>query len=368
MKKRKDGRYMSKIYLSISDGKPQYKYVYGSSPKEVEKKIKEIKSQLDRGLDPNRSYTFKECVDVLIKSKESSMQPYALKTLIFRLQPFLVLGDKELDKIQKSEIQPILDELSHNNPHTGKSSSHTTASRYLNACSQVFECGIENRWTDYNPCKYVSVPRGLGKRETRALSAEERKWIEETPHRAQTAAMLMLYSGLRKGEATALTWDDVDLKEHTILVNKSYDFKNCVVKTPKTKAGERIVSIPQILVDYLKKEPRTSKYVVHMKNNQKMTKGAWWRMWDSYMMDLDKKYGSGVKQKGAYVFSIEPFTIHELRHTFCTMMYFAGVDILTAKQQMGHSNINTTLGIYSHLDAQFKKKSISKLDAFLGVK
>lgn len=47
------------------------------------------------------------------------------------------------------------------------------------------------------------------------------------------------------------------------------------------------------------------------------------------------------------------------------MLYMAGVDILTAKEQLGHANISTTLEIYTHLDKQFKRKSMNKLDNYL---
>ena len=62
---------------------------------------------------------------------------------------------------------------------------------------------------------------------------------------------------------------------------------------------------------------------------------------------------------------IPNITAHWLRHTFATMLYFAGVDLLTAKEQLGHSDIKTTLEIYTHLDNQFKRKSMDKLDRYL---
>ena len=64
--------------------------------------------------------------------------------------------------------------------------------------------------------------------------------------------MLMLYSGLRRGEATALTWADVDLNTGTISVTKSAEMINGKphIKTTKTEAGIRIVRIPQVLIDF----------------------------------------------------------------------------------------------------------------------
>ena len=47
------------------------------------------------------------------------------------------------------------------------------------------------------------------------------------------------------------------------------------------------------------------------------------------------------------------------------MLYMAGVDVLTAKELLGHTDIKTTLGIYTHLDAKFKTKSVDKLNAYL---
>ena len=54
---------------------------------------------------------------------------------------------------------------------------------------------------------------------------------------------------------------------------------------------------------------------------------------------------------------IDAFTPHQLRHTFCTLMYFAGVDVMTARDQMGHkAHLGHSLAIYTALDKKFKKK------------
>ena len=108
----------------------------------------------------------------------------------------------------------------------------------------MFEYAIENRAVDFNPCRYVKIPKAAKTSERRALTPEERKWVEEMPHRAQLPAMLMMYSGLRKGEVTALLWSDIDFKNHTITVSKSYDFKQGRIKEPKTASGVRVVSVP----------------------------------------------------------------------------------------------------------------------------
>jgi integrase len=97
-------------------------------------------------------------------------------------------------------------------------------------------------------------------------------------------------------------------------------------------------------------------------------------MWSSYLLDINIQHGdfspfqnqvnSKFDPKGI-PFVIPNITPHWLRHTYATMLYFAGVDILTAKDQLGHADIKTTLNIYTHLDQQYKRKSMEKLNVFL---
>jgi integrase len=83
------------------------------------------------------------------------------------------------------------------------------------------------------------------------LNEEERNRVMEFEHRAKPSAMLMMLSGLRRGEATALQWNDIDFTNNKISVSKSYNFKTKEIKAPKNGKA-RVVSVPQILIDYLK--------------------------------------------------------------------------------------------------------------------
>jgi len=81
-------------------------------------------------------------------------------------------------------------------------------------------------------------------------------------------------------------------------------------------------------------------------------------MWNSYLIDLNLKYGypnahiskfDPTIEKGSLTFKIERFTPHYLRHTFATLLYLQGVDMVTAKQILGHADIQTTVNIYTDL-------------------
>ena len=101
-----------------------------------------------------------------------------------------------------------------------------------------------------------------------------------------------------------------------------------------------------------------------------MTEDSWKRLYQSYMLDMNIEYGFGgnLNKHANNVkipMVIKTFTPHELRHTFCTIMFEAGIDALTAKEQMGHADIQTTLSIYTHLSTQHKESQVNKLDEFL---
>jgi integrase len=144
--------------------------------------------------------------------------------------------------------------------------------------------------------------------------------------------------------------------------------------TAKTGAGMRIIDIPQKLVDFLKTEKREGLYACVNTKGAMHTESSWRRMWESYLADMNMQYGDfgpfvkRPKSKfdpAGVPFVIPKITPHWLRHTFCTLLYLAGVDVLTAMKQMGHADIKTTMQIYTHLDAKHRRKAMNKLDDFL---
>lgn len=72
-----------------------------------------------------------------------------------------------------------------------------------------------------------------------------------------------------------------------------------------------------------------------------------------------------MKAPGAEQTSIQEITAHYLRHTYATLLYLSGVDVLTAAKLLGHSNVKTTIAIYTHLDDLMLSKSVDKLDSYL---
>ena len=366
-----DGRYRVRVYLGVKDGKKQYKSVYGKTQKEADRKAEELKVSLRKGIDVSASNdSFKTWANYWLTSKKYEVSADRYSTLLSRSALWIdALNTAQISQIKPFELQTILFSIAAKNPYTGEPMARKTIRGYVQVINAIFDFAIDNRVIDYNPANKLKIPQTAPPAETRrALTEQERQRVMEFEHRAKPSAMLMMLSGLRRGEATALQWNDIDFENNRIFVTKSYNFKTKDFKAPKNGKA-RVVTVPKVLIDYLKTLPRNSLFVLTNSSGKMMTDDAWKRLYQSYMYDMNLEYGFNGKAPSKFSpikvpMMIAPFTPHELRHTFCTTMFEAGVDALAAKEQMGHSDIQTTLSIYTHLSSKHKELQLDKLDAF----
>jgi integrase len=376
-KKRKDGRYKTSIYLGRDEnGDKKYKQVYATSPAELKDKEAEVRHQLGLGLDmlAGRDAFDRWADDFLrIKATEGISDKQADHYRVSAEWWKTFLQGYEISDVRPDDIERGLLKL-------GETRAKRTVQFYRSTIRQIMERASE-RVIPYNPEHKVKLKKDVGRPQNtrRALTAEEQQWIWDTPGRGQAVAVIMMLSGLRRGELSAMTWNDIDTKAGTIRVNKSIEYLSDgtphLKMVTKTEAGMRTVDIPQKLCEYLDAMPKDSALVVHTQAGGIMTESAWVKLWSSYMRQLNIKYGSGIVKHQdepgrpgpkTYEMTIPPITMHWLRHTFCTLLYLAGVDVVQACAEMGHADVSTTLKIYTHLDSVHKRKSVDKLDAYLG--
>ncbi|ANN30738.1 integrase [Bacillus thuringiensis serovar coreanensis] len=149
----------------------------------------------------------------------------------------------------------------------------------------------------------------------------------------------LYYSGARKGELLALTWEDVNFEEKIININKT-DY-NRQITLPKTKASNRTIMLPSLIIDLLKilkeqatvKNPIKSDYVVFGEFYNSIATST-----------LDMKYNKYVITAG-----VKRILLHEFRHSHASYLINKGVSPLVVAQRLGHSDVATTLNTYSHL-------------------
>ncbi len=342
-KPRADGRYSGKVYL----GNGKYKYVYGKSEREVKDKLAELRVTINKGVDLSQSTDLSFWIDRFLSREEQKLTPEWFSTCAARADLWKDrLGDRDITKLNTADLEDVLLELARRNPKTGKPSSKKTLTEYRNIISRVFSFAIQNRVLSFDPTKYLTVEKTAKITHRDAITDAQINLIRNTPHPAQLPCLIMIFAGLRLGELAALTWSDVDLNAATILVNKSYNFRSGVIKSPKTAAGTRTVPIPPPLMEILQSAPRVSLLVAPN------GKTRWtYSVWIYHLEQYSKRLGF-------------PVSAHVLRHTCCTLYYEAGIDVLTAQRWMGHADPSTTMKIYTHLRNQKEAANISKLAAF----
>lgn len=378
-KKRPDGNYSKQITIGRKpDGKPVRKTIYSRTLRELEAKAAEYRQQLERGtLSSNEKATFGELAEIWLKEYKPTVEINTRKMYASLLKNHLLptLAMTKLKDLKPHHLQSIINRLAE------KGYAEKTLRKIKVTASQIMELAVTNDMLFRNAFSRVEIPHTKGE-ERRALTPTETALITSTyaGHRMGLPALLMLYCGLRRGELVALTWGDIDLKAKVVKVNKSafFDGNASQLKDPKSKAGMRSVPIPDILVPILKGRRAASLMVCPSAKGQMMSQNAFKRAWESYWRYLNIQAGGSNKKRGKNVngkptwipavHAIENITPHMLRHSYATALYDAGVDVKSAQKFMGHSDIETTLKIYTHLSEQKEQTAIDALNAHLGQK
>ncbi len=363
--------YCTKIYIGTdSIGRKKYKKLKAKTKNELDKRVLQLKQQLEEGLDVFRATdTLEQWIERYIDYLEGEVnsgnyQEYEWKTIKARLRFFLDYSGGRLSRaricdILPVHIQPAINSLFQRNPATNKPSSKRTIERYLRSLGNVFEYARKQRAYNFcNPCDDVKVPKNAKKNKRVPLNNRTIQLVLTTEHRARVAACILMLTGIRRGELTALTWADVDLKNKVIYINKSYCFKSLTIKPPKTEAGIREIPISDYLVEILKEEKKKSRseYVIEKASGGIMTEQAWKVMFESYMLALEAEDQKAMNAEAIIDTKnrFKKFTIHQLRHTYCSLLQWSGVDMKTAQELMGHSEMRVTADTYTQGNEELK--------------
>ena len=358
-KKRKDGLYRVDITVGIlPDGRYKRKSLYAKTIRELEDKIQTVKEDSQKGItsEKARKMTFEQLSNVWLENftPNVSERGRCQYKALFRLYINPEFGAINIRILKNIDLQRLLNSMAKN----GSSRSQLKKIKML-SCA-VLNLAEENGIIAKNVFKHAKLPE-VEQKIRQPLTDEQKTLILQywSGHRMGIPALIMLLCGLRRGEILALQWSDVDLTNKQIIIDKAVAFENnshAIIKKPKTAAGKRVVEIPEILVSILRQCPKPSIYVCPSAKGVIMSYTAFVRAWKSYMLYLSH-CDNGQ--------NIQPFTPHQLRHTYATMLYSAGVDVLTAQKLMGHSDIKITMGIYTHLAEEKRKRSIAALDKYM---
>ena len=272
------------------------------------------------------------------------------------------LGERNISELGRREIQEFLTQQKKDgNMRNGEKLSATSTNMMLSVLNLAFEYACDMEYIEENPCVRVRRTKAETKK-IEAFTVEEQRAIECEISRSDDkwlhGILLCLYTGLRIGELLGLTWDDVDFSKGIIKITKTvYREKDgngiwqLYVDTPKTKASDRIIPLPEYIVYMLRQDYETAQtpYVVENKKGERMSIRSYQYIFEK----LTERAG------------VRKLNFHALRHTFATRAIECGMDIKTVADIMGHQNASITLNRYAHCMLDHKIEMMQKLPRVL---
>lgn len=297
----------------------------------------------------NTDMTFKELYTQYYAYQEDKVKYTTLKTYRDRIKYMQLLDKVKLKNLGVKHYELWRKEISKENISTSyKNEIQKFVKIVLNWGSKMYNFDFRDF---YNKITNFSDPTEI-KKEMEFYTLEEfQKFISnENDIKFKCLYETLYYCGLRKGEARALTWEDIDFEEKSLRVNKnivsigSESSPYYSVTTPKTKSSIRTIPIPDILLNDLKMLLNSDKKVYGFKKD--------WFIFGRDIPITNSKVrchkNSLCKKAG-----LKQIRIHDFRHSCASLLINNGANITMVAKYLGHTKIDETLNTYSHM---FKNK------------
>lgn len=368
--KRADKRWSGYVSLGKDEnGKLIRKTVYGKTREEVVYKLYRIKGGLSENL---KSEINELSIGYLMEQWLLTFKRFSTSPITFwgnyrsfqnHIQPNI--GSLKINEVSKIHVQEILNNLAL------KNYSSKTINKIKQLISAFFDFCVDECILNKNPIGKIRIKDTYDCNKYKALTKEERMKLIEAFNTdiyylyIRPLAYVMLFAGLRKGEAFALKWKNIDFENNEISVlasvkdepkidkNGKYLGRFWAVGDTKTYYGRRIVP----MIDFLKEE-LLRWYEWQKSKNKKYAERDTFLFSDN---DLSFKHFNSSKatfQKFLKRHNIRQFSWHSLRHTFATMLMETGINPKIVQGLMGHSNVKTTLMIYNNINDDYVKSAI----------
>lgn len=357
MHQRKDGRWEDTVFIN---GKR--KHFYGLTKSEVKKKMAAYTEAVQHGP------TVSDALDSWLEYKEDKVSPKTYegyKAPAARIKS--TLGSQYCRELSPAQVQAFV------NGVAAQGFKRTSVQRPLDILRMLFDWLITtDSGVVVNPCVAVRLPSGLKQERRELISREDVDRIKagvSLPF--GLFAFLLMYTGLRKGEALALT--DADFSDGSISVSKSLSWINNrpTIKQPKTAAGVRSVPVLSPLRAVL---PKWKGYLFSADGGRApLTETEFRSRWEGYCkaaglcdVQIIEHKSSGQNNRDYVREECTPRIVpHQLRHEFATLCLDAGLDAADTQEIMGHASISTTQATYQHITESRRVKSTSKLEQYL---
>lgn len=365
----KDGetRYMLQAYLGVDPftGKQKRTTRRGfKTQKEAKKAERELLLSVEENgfTDHSSKPTFKEVADLWLESYETTVKPTTYQNTKNYLNTIIEnhFKDIRIESVSVAMMQKIVINLS---------KKYVAYLSQLSIINRVFKYAVHLDIIQTNPVDRIIRPKQQKSRKEKiALTKEELKQFltlakKDARPVLYTAWHTLAYTGLRRGELLGLEWSDIDFENKTISINKTLVTVNgsLYTQSPKTKRSTRTISLDDATIQVLKNWKLEQKKQF-FKNGVKSKNIVITNIKGSY---LDFAYFRDELKKFLSTHNLKQFSVHSLRHTHASLLFEAGIEPKTISDRLGHSNIQTTLNMYTHLNDKQRSDVADRLLKFL---
>ena len=286
--------------------------------------------------------------DMDVRLRENTM--YTKRYIIdLKIKPYF--EKKILSEITVADVRAWQNELLTYKDKNGKGYSPTYLKTVNCQLTAIFNYAMRYYNLQDNPCRKAgAIGKSKGEPKDFWMQEEFNAFLETVSDKPETrmAFLLLYWTGMRIGELLALTYNDINLEEKTISINKSYQRLKGkdMITQPKTPKSIRVITMP----DFLAEEFR--EYCSHLYGIMK--KERLFRFTKSHM---EHCMATGIERSG-----VKRIRLHDLRHSHASMLVDMGVAPLEIAERLGHEKVETTLNTYSHLYPSTQSKLAGLLD------
>lgn len=322
-------KYFTKV-IPLPDGKR--KYVRAKTKEELEAKLAALRTEISYGIDVSCDSTVKEYAEYwLAATKDGSIAPNTLHRYrrMLELHIYPVLGDKKLRDVRAPAVRQVMLRV--------RSLANGTQKVILWLIRSVFDSAVDDDLLLRTPVPKKLSAGGEPAEEVEALTPEQEKQLLAAAKELviYPIVLALMETGMRRGEVTGLMWSDIDFEKDRIQIRRHVithpNGKPEVVDGAKTDAGVRVIPLTSALKTCLLGLQKKSVFVFPNSKGGVYSAAALTNNWTT----LDKRVG----------FHTHP---HQLRHTYCTKLFEAGLDLKQVQYVMGHADPDTTLQVYTH--------------------
>jgi integrase len=366
---RSDGRWEARIsYIDPITGQHRRMSLYASTQIVAAAKARKIRERLEADAPIRDSSDtvadwlahWRETTLAVSDRKDSTKELYA-NLARKHLEP-APIGMIQLGKLRPSDVERLILDLK-----TKGLSDSTIRSIYV-VLRAALDGAVRDQLLRRNPAAVVARP-GVKRQEARHLGAEELCVLLKASEssRYHLPLLLIALTGLRRGEALALRWSDVDLDAGTMKITATVSRigGQLVISEPKTERARRTIPLTPALVTMLKAHRKTQL--------EERLRAA--NIWHDHGLVFCTEFGTPVEPRSllrvieaaAKKANIEGVGVHTLRHSAATAWLEGGVHIKQVSTLLGHSSISITGDVYGHASDAGARRAVESLGHIFGI-